>query len=318
METYSRNPFISYDKIDDKGIRAEVKVSTGLGLIKELKPSSTGKSNNVIIECSNTPWALSGNLPVNSPLTKIVEEAQASQEPLFFRIETVRQKNIPRETSMAELTPKNDATSARKNIFKQLVAVKRVDDEEWTLSTAIATRFEEDPVDNRNELPTDVSLEEFTGGQSNNAPAKKWSKRFENPPYETLNPNGKLNPGSIAVSVPLNLYTYVVDYERENEELNELNNSQRVYIAKVMLAVSNDLQLAIYNGELEKPDLSAGSHTRARALIFEGIRSYAPITNDLLDGENVNSDKLKEWKNLLFEKALAMWKWSLKETSNFI
>ena len=312
MDTYSRKPFITYDKIDENGVRAEVKVVTGLGVVEKITPSDKGKSAKIDFRVENTKYLPSGWAPIDDPVYKVAEEALKSGEIIHFRIETRRKDGVSRSTPMDDLTPRGDMSKSRENTFKSFAAAKRADDENWTLSPHIRTRLEEDPAEGSTENPYDMSLASFTGGQPISKPAAGVNNGIEKAPYITMNNDGTLNPGSIAVSVPLNLYSFIVEYERNNSELGVLSDKQRIALVKVLLHTANALQIAIYDGKLDKPDLSAGSHTRARALLFEVIRTFYPVTPELVSSK----ENLLEWKGLLFEKALAMWRWSISEVES--
>jgi hypothetical protein len=315
-ETYSAKPFISHDGIDEAGVRAEVRVVTGLGEIDSINPSGNGKAASVKFKVSNTKYTPSGYAPVDSNVMKKIEEAQAGGEPIHFRIETRRKDHIPRTTPIDEVAPPRDMNAARDNIFKSLVAVKLQDETEWTISPHARTRIDEDPRTGGAHSAYDHSLDELKGGSSQPGMTLQAAPKngFEPAPFITLLPSGEVNPGSMAVSVPLNLYSFIVEYERDHSDALDLEDKQRVLVARVLLSAANALQLGIYaetSKPMERPDLSAGSHTRARALLFEGVRTFFPLTNEIVD----DKEKLKEWKDALVEKGLAMWKWSIKEVN---
>jgi len=317
MDTYSRKPFITHDKIDENGVRAEVKVITGFGVPEKINPSDKGKSQNVSFRVENTKYLPAGWAPIDDPVMAIVKAASESGEAIHFRIEQRRKDNVDRTKTIDELAPKGNMAAARDNTFRSLAAVKRADDENWTTSPYMKTRFEEDPVDASHVDPYAMDLESFTGGKVTSPSAARPAANnngFEPAPYITRNNDGTINVGSIAVSVPLNLYSFVLDYERSNPELGELSDTARTTLAKVLLHASNEIQLGIYEGKMEKPDMSAGSHTRARALVFEVIRTFYPLTKDVMK----DKDSLVEWKELIVKKSLAMWKWSISEVEKIL
>lgn len=306
-DTYSGRPLISHDGPDDNNFRAEVKVVMGFGHVDSIEKSAAGKSAKVSFAVENTKFKSAGWAPVDDKVMKLVETAKESGEPIHFRIETRRQDKIPRETPIAELT---DLANAKDSIHKSLAAVKLADDENWTISPFAKTNMAEDPSFG-SKSANDYTLEELRklGG---NAPTQASGPSYnglEPPPYVTYNSKGDLNPGSMAVAVPLNIYTFLTEYFKENSV--EVDDKTKFVVVRAVLDVCNKAQMGIYGDELEAPDLSKGSHTRARALVFESIRIFFPLT------EEITTDKaaLAQWKTDTLDKVLAMWRWSMKEVS---
>lgn len=314
MSTYSRAPFISYDGKDDKGLRAEVKVVVGYGDIFDVEDSDNGKAAKVTFKVENSKWKSSGWAPLDSNIMKKVKEAQDAREPIHFRIETRRKDHVDRSLPMIEVSPPRDSTAARDNTVKSLAAVRLDSEEDWVISPHAKTRLEEDPKSGGGSPSAyDTPLEELQPKPSSSHSSAPSYSGVEAPPFNTYNNDGSLNLGSVAVSVPANLFAYVTEYERTHKL--EFNDKQRIILSKLMLSAANEIQLGIYDGEkLTKPDLSLGSHTRARALLFESIRTYFPITSDLLDSK----EKMMEWRGNLVEKSLWMWRWSISEVNKII
>ena len=240
-------------------------------------------------------------------------EAQERDEPIHFRIETRRQKNIDRNIPISELT---DLAKAKDSIHKSLAAVKFEGDEEFTISPYAVTRLDEDPNTSGNGIypASNMSADELGKSSSGNSSGSSSYSGFEPAPYVTRLKSGELNPGSMAVAVPLNLLSFLSEWDREHEASEQVGEKKRAVVAKVLLAAANELQKEIYGGELETPDLGAGSHTRARALLFEVIRAYYPIDSSVVESK----ESLLEWKANLVSKSLAMWKWSMKEVESVL
>ena len=308
-DTYSSRPFISHDGPDENGFRAEVKVVTGFGHVDNIEKSSAGKSAKVSFAVENTKFKSSGWAPVDDKVMKLVEKAKENGEPIHFRIETRRQDKIPRETPISEL---DDLANARDSIHKSLAAVKLADDEDWTISPFAKTNMAEDPSFG-SKSANDFTLEELRElGGSKNASSGNNQPQFrgvEPPPYVTFNSKGDLNPGSMAVAVPLNIYTFLTEYFTEKSV--EVGDKAKFVAVRAVLDVCNKAQLGIYDGELEAPDLSLGSHTRARALVFESLRIFFLLTVEIVE----DSEQLEAWKADTLDKVLKMWKWSMKEVS---
>lgn len=311
-DTYSSRPFISHDGPDANGVRAEVKVVTGVGDIASVEPSEKGKSAKVSFSVSNTRYNSSGWAPVDDDVMKLVEAAQKAGEPVHFRIETRRQNKVDRTTPIEDLS--KDATTARDNVHKSLAAAKRISDTEWTVSQYAMTNMAEDPTSGGGSSANDYTAEQLQE-MSGNAPSintKSRSKRLEGLPFDLYNPGGELNPGSAAVAVPLNLYSFLVEYLKDNGI--EVSDKVKFLTVRAMLKACNDVQMAIYDGALTKPDLIAGSHTRARALIFESTRSFCPLTEENM----TDVEKLQEWITKTVAKTTAMWRWSMNEVEGLL
>lgn len=310
-ETYSSAPFISLDAVSPTD-RAEVKVVTGYGDIFEIEASDKGKSNNVTFKVANSKYKSNGWVPVGGNVMAKIDEAKAAGVPIHFRIEVRRKDHVDRTLPIAEIAT---LALAKDNVVKSLAAVRLEEDAEWTVSPFAKTRLDEDPRagGGAGGSANDFSPEELgIGSKPAAAPKPSYNSKnnsFEAAPYATYNFDGTLNYGSAAVAVPSSLFSFVVEYERSNEAVGTLAEKQRVMLAKVLLGAANELQVAVYDGRLEAPDLSLGSHTRARALMFETIRTFLPLTAEIV----AEKETLKAWRDEIVAKSLAMWKWSISE-----
>lgn len=310
-DTYSSAPFISYDAVSPTD-RAEVKVVTGYGDIFDIEASDKGKSHNVTFKVSNSKFKSNGWAPDGGNVMAKVNEAKAAGVPIHFRIEVRRKDHVDRTLPIAEIST---LALAKDNVVKSLAAVRLDEDSEWTVSPFAKTRLDEDPRSGGGAggSANDFSPEELgIGAKPAVAPKPSYNAKnnsFEAAPYATYNFDGSLNYGSVAVSVPSSLFSFVVEYERSNEAIGALAEKQRVMLAKVLLGAANELQVAVYDGRLEAPDLSLGSHTRARALMFETIRTFLPLTAEIV----AEKETLKAWRDEVVAKSLAMWKWSISE-----
>lgn len=314
-DTYSSAPFISFDAVSPTD-RAEVKVTTGYGDIFEIEASDKGKSNNVTFKVSNTKYKSNGWAPADGNVMAKVNEAKAAGVPIHFRIEVRRKDHVDRTLPIKDIST---LAMAKDNVVKSLAAVRLEEDVEWTVSPFAKTRLDEDPrtAGGAGGSANDFSPEQLGIGKtsaSSAAPKPAYNSKnnsFEAAPFATYNFDGSLNYGSVAVSVPASLFSFVVEYERSNEAVGTLTEKQRVQLAKVLLSASNELQVSVYaeDGRLTAPDLSLGSHTRARALMFETIRTFLPLTAEIV----AEKESLKAWRDEVVAKSLAMWKWSISE-----
>lgn len=311
-DTYSSAPFISHDAPDDKGIRAEIKVVTGFGKIFEIDGSDKGKARNVVFKVDNTKYKSNGWAPFEDPVIKLATEAEEAGEPIYFRIEQRRKDHIDRTIPINDLNKTSD--EARDNTFKSLAAVKRADDTEWTISPMAKTNMLEDPTFGSSKSANDYTLEELQklSGKSTTIAQKPKSNKFEAPPFEDYNYNGTVNAGSVSVSVLLNIYSFLSEYIRDHKL--DVDEKNKLKAAKTIFNLCNKAQMEIYDGELKSPELSAGSHTRARALVFESIKTFYPLTEEIFE----NPDLLNGWFDDTYKKIIGMWRWSIKETQDFL
>ena len=320
LETRSNPPIIGLDGPDANGVRAEVKILTGYGHVESITPSGNGNSNNVVFVVSNNKYKSSGWVPTNSEVFKKIQEAKESGTPIHYRLENKRKDHVDRSLPMSVIAPPNDMTAAKENIFKSLAAVSTTGESgDWTISDKALTRIDEDPRPGGGYSAYDHSLEELRGANVSPSATSAtstgtWSRHsLEGTPFSTYNSNGDINPGSTAVSVPLNTYNFVAEWVRTHDDVN-FTEKQTILVTKAIIITANRLQKDIYDGKLETADLSLGSHTRARALVFDITRNFFPITNETVKDKK----SLQSWSDDVHSKALAMWKWSIEEVAKLL
>lgn len=298
---WSRAPFISHDGPDSEGVRAEVKVTLGFAIPKTIEPSGKGKAAKVVFPVDNTKWPSSGWAPVDSDIMKIVQEAHDNDQPINFRIETIRKPGVDRKTSISELTKGSDA--ARENANKSLAAVKREDDDEWTISSRAMTRLDEDPNDEGGTSAYSHSLESLQG-------ANKTSAAGEAAPVEPLvDDEGNPNLGSEKLLVLAELFVALKN-NAENNGVSLDSNTLRS-LSKTAFAVANRLQVA--RGGVESPDPSLASHTQAVNAVKLTVEAVAPVTEKVSDAEGQ-----KEWAGELLKGTVAFWTWSASEVTKLV
>lgn len=318
METYSSTPFISLDGADAEGKRAEVKVVTGYGRVKEVEPSKAGKSFKVSFEVENTEFNPSGWAPDGSNVLEKIREAESRGEPIHFRLETRRQKHIDRSLPLAEVAPPGDTSAARKNIHKSLAAVKFEGDDAWTVSQHAVTNMIEDPKDrggNGIYSAANLSAEELAALNGGAAPegggAATVARSFGVEPdeYVARLASGAVNPGSVAALALFDFVTFVAQWDRDHEGEAVVGEKKHVVLAKALLAATNAVQLGVFDGELERANPLAPSHKNARAVVFEIVRAYYPLSAEVV----ASKEAIVEWKENVEAKALGMFKWAISE-----
>ncbi len=308
--TFSAAPFISFDGADENGNRAEVKVVVGYGDVVSVVDSANGKTKKVEFAVSNTKFNPSGW--TRSPqLQALIAKAQETNEPIHFRLETRRKEGIDRATPIGDL---GGLATAKDSIVKSLAAVKLEGDEDWTLSADAVTRIDEDPntggLYNANTQPKaekPSARNENSGNSRNGA--------FEPAPYVAIWKD-KVNPGTTAVAVPINFLTTLLEHSRQTGLTIERDRLKE--IALTLMKIANLLQKDIYVKHLQVDypglDLTAGSHTRARALIFETMRSFAPLTENELNDEQA----FAKWQKTIYTTAYSIWVWGMESVEEYI
>lgn len=311
VDTWSSKPFISYDGKDERGIRAEVRVLTGFGVVEKINDSKKGKARQAFFLVDNNEHPISGWTPNDSVIIPLLEAAVESGEPVHFRIEFRRQAHVDRSIPLDEVAPPRDMAAAKDNMYRSLVGVKREGDEEWTLTDKAVTRLDEDPV--RGGLYSAQAQPKETPAAGGAGNSYSGGSSREAQPWVLHNRDGSLNMGSTAVSVPITFLSYVSEWDRNHTGLDQVGERKWAVVAKVLVTAANRLQVEANEGWTE-PDLTAGSHTRARALIFMVIETYYPLNSEIA----ANQESLTEWRDNLVNKALAIWKWSAKEVTSII
>lgn len=310
VKTYSTRPITSYDGPDGDGVRAEVAVVTGYGVPKQPAMSDAGKAANVTFPVDNTKHASSGWVPVAESVYSIVQEAYDNDTPIHFRIERVRKQKdnngnpIDRSTPIKELG--GTADDAKNHIFKSLAAVKREGDADWTISNQAKTRLDEDAKfsgGGSSSSAYNFTLEELGQGHGTRQSTSVDTDQVrEAPPYEVTNFNGDLNIGSYGVAVPIEVYSFVADYVQHHEV--NFSEKQMVVLAQRLVSLASTLQLEMYDNKYTKPNLAIASHMRARHVLYEVIRIFYPLTNDLFDD-------VSDWENKVYHKSAGLFKWSV-------
>lgn len=303
---FTSKDFVEGDEVE----RAEVFVVVGKGEVTEIKDSKAGKSKQIIIdahkEYQGEALFSKGWVPNDSEIVKKAEEALKNNTPVEFRIETVRNKDVDRTIPISEL--KSDMQTARKSVMNSMARIKFEDENTW-VEGIMRTNPKEDKI-KTGRTALDLSEAELSGSENKKSSQQEtttYNNSFEPAPWKTLTKDNTVNPGSIAVSVPITINSFI--HEQEKEKGFKLNTKKRLMLSHAILLTTNKLQLAIYDGKLEKPDLSLGSHSRARALVFETIKINDSLTEDVASSKENLHNFIEETQ----KTALELWKWSITE-----
>lgn len=301
---WSRAPFISHDGPDSDGVRAEVKVTLGFAIPKSIEPSDKGKAAKVVFPVDNTKWPSAGWVPVDSNVMEVVQEAHDNETPLYFRIETIRKDHVDRTEPIADLTKGSDA--ARENAHKSLAAVKREDDDEWTISKRAMTRLEEDPSEEGGTSAYSHSLEELKGAGAK--PAAAGAPVAIEP---LVAEDGEPNYASEGTLVAAKLFSFLAGHCADNGV--EADSATLRNLAKLLLSVASKLQVETARDNLDSADLTAVSHANAVEVVRLTIESISPLSFEVLE----DSKAQVAWAGDVLKRSLALWKWSAGEAVKF-
>jgi len=141
--------FVSHDREDAQGIRAEVHVNTIKGKVKSIDDSNP-KSAKAMFTVEWLKFPVGGWLIKEEEAYKILQDAYAKGEEVEVRIESKRKKNIDRSLPISEL--RSTAEEAQKNTTSVVVAVN------GTYTSEALTHPSEDPAtgDAQQALPVEA------------------------------------------------------------------------------------------------------------------------------------------------------------------
>lgn len=129
--------FVSLDGLDTRGVRAEVNVQTGAGVISAIEPGAKGKSAAVTIVVEGFQFPVKGNITIDDPIYEKAVEAKQSGEIISYRIESQRKSKVDRTIPIKDL--RTDAAAARENTVAIVAALGNV------FSKESVTNPDEDP-----------------------------------------------------------------------------------------------------------------------------------------------------------------------------
>ena len=128
--------FVSHDGVDGNGVRAEVYVQTGEGIVKEIKENANGTAD-VHFTVENLKFPVHGWIGQDNPVYEVVKKAQQTGDKVEFRIEAQRKANIERDIPIADL--RADMKIAREKTIAILASINGI------VSDEAVTNPEEDP-----------------------------------------------------------------------------------------------------------------------------------------------------------------------------
>lgn len=321
--------FVSMDRAIG-GVRAEVEVQKGVGYVTDIEEK--GKACKVTVKSNlNARGSSNGWVMSSDPVLEIARQAKANGGLINYRFETSRRKTnldtdrpIPRTTPINELTGRDKSGKpsmdlVRQNCQKTFAGASFIGEELQLTGNAVTSPLEDSYFTGGNSM-AEMTAEEIANmhaqsqtAQANSQPvAFSGHAGFEPAPYRTLRSNGQVNMGSIAVGVPVSVFGFLADYNRDHEA--GLSTADLKALTVEILNIANRLQLNAYKGELTEPDLSLGSHSRARHIIFEVIRTF----EDKAGVSKATMADTAKWGESVFNIASKMWDWSLEVATPYL
>ena len=302
-------PLISYDGGDPP---AEVKVIRGFGYVEEITEKE--KSMKVTFMAHDKDGKPRQYLPSawipksEETIVKILNASHAKKRSIYYRLEIRRQDKIDRKIPIEELT---GLAVAKDSIFRGVAAVRIREEDDWSFAKAALTNPLEDPSDERFPSAAGKPARDFSKGSDENSGSSGGSSSkgnfhpVEPPAFVTTTRSGEVNPGSVAVSAPLGAYSLASKLTRE--AALDFDKKKRGSLAAALLRICGSMQVSIWDGRLNSPDMGLNSFNRARYFVEEVILADEPLTEDLFDGDN-----FKDWQERVETEALKLWKWSIK------
>lgn len=303
-QSFARRPFISYDGADGAGVRAEVKVSTGIAPIESMEEN--GKSLKVVFSAANTKYPVHASVrATDEKMVSLLREAQEAGEPVAFRIEVVRRNGVDRTTPFEELNKE-----AARTLYRNLAGVARAEDEgnqdAWVRSRDAVTNPAEDAQHSGNGTYSALNNPVPSPAQMPSAPSGQADNIVDPAPYVKYRRDGSVNLSGYAVNVPFNIFAYLGSVEG----LEDADVEWRKHIATRLFKMAGSVQKHVYEGILHEADASLASHTKIRSIIFEVIRSvHSPLGYDGLIEDKEAENK---WLTDVYNSTLEMWQWSME------
>ena len=266
---------------EGKTVRPETRVSIAIGKVSEMKES--GKNNyKAEVLVSGAKFPFSGFLNGNSPVAKLLFEAQEKEAVVAVRFERKRKKDVDPTTPIMELT--KDANTAKDNIVWVVAGVYNFNDNSWILT------------DDGQSSPTedDPSVEAELGKLSYT------TEGF----FETPKVKVQTTDSDWQINHLVSMFTYASEHNFENKL--DLEVKQIKFLAKYMLRACDQLQTKTLN--LPAPNYTDYSHTKVRGMLFSWMR-VNPLTKEVMSSKA----DFTAWITKFLEDSLEVWEWATTE-----
>lgn len=296
-DNFYTTAFVSHDFVQNDPVeRAEVFVVLGQGRVVEVNTSNRGDSKQLVIDAGHTDRSgrsiySKGWAPADSEVIKKGEAAHKSGEPIDFRIETFRQKQVDRSLPIDDL--RKGMENARENVYNSMASVKFADEDNWTIGIMRTNPIEDKP---------------RIGGKG----------AFDMTPEELglLKPNGGgESSGAVLASKAepwvnySKFYLFLAKQAKENGV--ELNEAKLKAGSNGLAKVVTKLQLTI-DSDLEKVDFSRPSYVDAQELVLLVAEGFYPLNDTVF----VDKSSLVAWITDIQSQSLNIYEFSVNSTSN--
>lgn len=279
--------------VDGRG--AEVWVQTGTGTIAALEIGGKGKSANVKIAPEGLKHKINGWIMTDDPLFPEVQAAFDNKEQINYRVESQRKDAALEKDGLDPFTPIADLRKDTSTAAQYTVSIFA--GMNGKLTNEAVTDPAKDP--SPNGRVRDVSPVAAPAAE-NAAPSRSGSHATEEPSWKLYNSDGRLNLGSYAVSGTAGAESQVRERAVEIGAVSPLNfgdpqvEQQIMDATRAVLQVADAVQVALPDLR-SKVDRNAGSHSRARGIVYDSIK-YVP---------GFLTDDVAVWKEKLQELAVA-------------
>ena len=302
--------FQSFDyKPGDKVERASVGVRLGASRVISITPSDSGKMVNISFASPNK-YPIHGWVVSDSDVHKRLEQAHQAGEVVQFRIESARKPNIPREYRISKNMPGDAEVVDEKERTVRVVGVAPLGAktrEEWVWSNPLTNPNEDSSFINPSSA-FDVPVEQLNP-QAAPVPASAQYGGYEAPVFKTHNNDGVLNLGGAAVQAVTGVLSFIREHLNKQDVTLSEEDTRRVVHALINSATS--IQSAQYKSMgviYQKPDISAGSHTRIRGVMLSIISDVRPITTE----DTASVDNIKAWLGEVEKLTRESFSWAVK------
>lgn len=275
--------FTSYDGRDKDGVRAEVSVQKGRGIVKSISPHATAKASNVEIQTEGLQYSQKGWVNNDSDVLKQAQKALDDGTEVEYRFESQRRSKIDRNIPIDDL--RLDKDTNQKTVRSILAGINGVysdemvtdPDEDPSPDGRISARAQNQSNQNNNSH----AAPQGGGNQQNNGGGQAYQNQptgaYETTPWNALNADRTVNFGSFGVLAATGVETFVRKHLAEAElALSPEDFDRTVYGWSVALLDMADNIQGYITGKT--PNRLANSHTRVRGIIFDTIEHIHPFS----------------------------------------
>ena len=269
-------------EVGGEKVRPDTKTSIAIGKIFSME--EVGRNNlKAVLKVPGAKYDFSGFMNNNNPVEELLNQAKELDAPIAVRFEKKRKKDVDPKATITELTV--DSATARDNIVNIVAGVYNYSTKEWILT--------DDAVSNPAEDPAHVIQE------------------LEAASYSTANFFDSERPKRIVttdkdqkVNHLISMYNFAAEHNLEHE-IGLKDEFLRI-LAGLMLKACDQLQMKMKN--LDAPNYSDYSHTKARGMLFSWMR-VNPLTQETITKKGA----FNEWINQFLTENQELYEWAQAE-----